>query len=89
MSEPNTTSSAEVWLAALRTSRARLVDTVAKLTPEQLRSQSYDTGWSIAQVLSHIGTASEFFRLILRAGLDGEPAPATDVMPPIWDVWNA
>jgi len=38
MSEPNTTPSAEVLLAALRNSRARLVETVTPLTPEQLRT---------------------------------------------------
>jgi uncharacterized protein (TIGR03083 family) len=89
MSEPNTTPSAEVLLAALRNSRARLVETVTALTPEQMRIQSYDTEWSIAQVLSHMGTGSIFFKLILEAGLAGEPVPSTDVMRPIWDEWNA
>jgi uncharacterized protein (TIGR03083 family) len=89
MSEPNTTPSAEVLLAALRNSRARLVETVTPLTPEQLRIQSYDAEWSIAQVLSHMGTGSIFFKLILEAGFAGEPVPGTDVMQPIWDTWNA
>lgn len=89
MSEPRTTPSADVLLAAVRNSRARLVKTVTSLTPEQLREQSYDTGWSIAQVLSHIGTTSVLFSLILQAGLEGEPAPAMDLMRPIWDEWNA
>jgi uncharacterized protein (TIGR03083 family) len=89
MSEPNTTPPDEVFFAALRNSRARLVETVTPLTPEQLREPSYDSEWSIAQLLSHIGTGSIFFKLILQAGLDGEPAPSTDVMRPIWDAWNA
>jgi uncharacterized protein (TIGR03083 family) len=89
MSEPNTTPSAEVLLAALRDSRARLVETATPLTPEQIRERSYDTEWSIAQVLSHMGTGSIFFKLMLEAGLAGEPAPGIDVMRPIWDEWNA
>jgi uncharacterized protein (TIGR03083 family) len=89
MSEPNTTPSAEVFLAALRNSRARLVETATPLTPEQVREQSYDTEWTIAQVLSHIGTGSIFFKFILEAGLAGEPVPGIDVMRPIWDEWNA
>jgi len=89
MSEPNTKPNADVLLAAVRNSRARLVETVTRLTPEQLRTQSYDTEWSIAQVLSHIGTGSVLFKLILQAGLDGEPAPAMDLMRPVWDEWNA
>jgi uncharacterized protein (TIGR03083 family) len=89
MSEPNATPSAEVVLAALRNSRARLVETATALTAEQVREQSYDTEWSIAQVLSHIGTGSIFFKLILEAGLKGEPVPSSEVMRPIWDSWNA
>jgi uncharacterized protein (TIGR03083 family) len=89
MAEPSSTPSADVVLAALRNSRARLVETVTPLTAEQVRQQSYDTEWSIAQVLSHIGSGSLFFRFILEAGLAGEPAPGIDVMRPIWDEWNA
>jgi uncharacterized protein (TIGR03083 family) len=89
MSEPKTAPSADALLAALRNSRARLVETVTPLTSEQVRERSYDTEWSIAQVLSHIGTGAIFFRLMLEAGLAGEPAPGIDVMRPIWDEWNA
>src|ERR1035441_9036650 len=89
MSEPRTMPSADVLLAAVRNSRARLVKTVTSLTPEQLREQSYDNEWSIARVLSHIGTGSVLFKLILQAGLEGEPAPPMDLMPPIWEEWNA
>lgn len=89
MAEPNTAPSADVLLAALRNSRARLVEVATPLTAEQVREQSYDTDWSIAQVLSHMATGSIFFKFILEAGLAGEPAPGIDVMRPIWDEWNA
>ncbi len=89
MATPNDTPSADVLLAALRNSRSRLVDVATPLTAPQVREQSYDTEWSIAQVLSHIGTGSIFFKLILEAGLAGEPAPSGDVMQPIWAEWNA
>ena len=89
MAEPNTTPPADVLLAALRNSRARLVEVATPLTAEQVREQSYDTEWSVAQVLSHIGTGSIFFKFILEAGLAGKPAPGIDVMQPIWDEWNA
>jgi uncharacterized protein (TIGR03083 family) len=89
MAEPNTTPSADVLLAALRNSRARLVDAATPLSAEQVRQPSYDTEWTIAQVLSHLGTGSIFFKFILEAGLAGEPAPGIDVMRPIWDEWNA
>jgi uncharacterized protein (TIGR03083 family) len=89
MSEPKTAPSADVLLAALRNSRERLVETATPLTSEQVRERSYDTEWSIGQVLSHIGTGSIFFKFILEAGLAGEPVPGIDVMRPIWDEWNA
>ena len=89
MEEPNTTPPADVLLAALRNSRARLVENATPLTAEQVRLQSYDTEWSIAQVLSHIATGSIFFKFILEAGLAGEPAPSSDVMQPIWAEWDA
>jgi len=88
MAEPNTTPSADVLLAALRNSRARLVEIATPLTSEQVRERSYDTEWSVGQVLSHIGTGSIFFKYILEAGLAGQPAPGIDVMQPIWDEWN-
>jgi len=89
MAEPNTTPSADVLLAALRNSRARLVEHATPLTAEQVREQSYDTEWSVGQVLSHIGTGGIFFRLILESGLAGASAPGIDVMRPVWDEWNA
>jgi uncharacterized protein (TIGR03083 family) len=89
MAEPSTTPSADVLLAALRNSRARLVEIATPLSAEQVRERSYDTEWSIGQVLSHIGTGSIFFSFILEAGLAGEPAPGIDVMQPIWAEWNA
>lgn len=89
MSEPKTAPSADVVLAALRNSRARLLATAPSLTAEQARERSYDTEWSIGQVLSHIGTGSIFFKFILDAGLTGAPMPGIDVMRPIWDEWNA
>lgn len=89
MAEPNPIPPADVVLSALRNSRARLVEVATPLTAEQVRQQSYDTDWSIAQVLSHIGTGAIFFKLILEAGLAGLPAPGVDVMQPIWDEWNA
>jgi uncharacterized protein (TIGR03083 family) len=89
MATPSSTPSADVLLAALRNSRARLVEAATPLTAEQVRTQSYDTEWSIGQVLSHLGTGSIFFKFILEDGLAGEPAPGIDAMQPIWDEWNA
>jgi len=77
------------WIAALRNSHERLASLVSPLTPEQLRGPAYPTKWSIAQVLSHIGSGAEIALLNLPAALgQGEPA-GPDAFPPIWDAWNA
>jgi uncharacterized protein (TIGR03083 family) len=78
-----------VWIATLRNSHERLAALVSPLTPEQLREPAYPTEWSIAQVLSHLGSGAEIALLMLPAALgQGEPVDR-DAFPPIWDVWNA
>jgi len=76
-------------IAALRNSHERLASLVTPLTPEQLRGPSYDTDWTVAQVLSHLGSGAEIALLTLPAALgQGEPI-GPDAFPPIWDAWNA
>jgi uncharacterized protein (TIGR03083 family) len=77
------------WIEALRHSHDTLRAVTAPLSVDQLRQRSYARDWSIAQVLSHIGSQSEVFGLFLDAGLSGEDAPGRDAFPPIWDAWNA
>ncbi|MET1006801.1 MAG: maleylpyruvate isomerase family mycothiol-dependent enzyme [Propionibacteriaceae bacterium] len=76
-------------LTVLRHSHDRLVASAAPLTPEQLTGPSYDSEWSIAQVLSHLGSGAEIFTLFLEAGAAGQEPPAFDRFQAIWDVWNA
>ena len=58
-------------IGVLRNSHERLAGLVTPLTPEQLRAQSYDTDWTIAQVLSHLGSGAEIATLSLAAALGG------------------
>jgi uncharacterized protein (TIGR03083 family) len=77
------------WIATLRNSHERLASVVAPLTPEQLRSQSYDTDWTVAQVLSHIGSGAEIGLMMLPGALgQGEPV-GPDALQPVWNAWNA
>jgi uncharacterized protein (TIGR03083 family) len=76
-------------LDALRHSCARLQALVSPLSAEDLRKQSYDTEWSVAQVLSHLGAQGEIFRLCIIAGLNGEEPPGREQFVPVWDEWNA
>jgi uncharacterized protein (TIGR03083 family) len=77
------------WISALRHSHDRLRASVEPLGPDQLTQRSYPSEWTIAQVLSHLGSQAEIFGLILAAGLAGREPPGREEFPPIWDKWNA
>lgn len=77
------------WIEALRHSHERLSKLVGPLDTEELQRPSYASEWSIAQVLSHLGSQAEIFDLFLDAGLSGDEPPRGDAFSPIWDVWNA
>jgi uncharacterized protein (TIGR03083 family) len=62
---------------------------VSGLGADAIQAPSYDTEWSIGQVLSHLGSQAEIFDLFLEAGLAGEDTPGSEVFQPIWDRWNA
>jgi len=81
-------SSPQAWIGALRRSHDALRATVEPLDEARLRQQSYASDWSIAQVLSHLGSGAEIFGLFLDAGLSGAEPPGGDTFPPIWQAWN-
>jgi uncharacterized protein (TIGR03083 family) len=85
---PMATSSADDQIAALEESVVRLRSLVAGLDGAQLRTQAYPTEWTVADVLSHVGSGAEIQRLGLDAALGLENLP-DDFAPPIWDTWNA
>jgi uncharacterized protein (TIGR03083 family) len=74
---------------AVRASQDRLAGIVAGLDGDQLRAQSYDTEWSVADVLSHLGSGAEIFSLYIDAGVTGGDPPGFEDFKPVWDTWNA
>ncbi len=81
---------AEPWLAALETSSQRTRALVEDLTEEQLELPSFDREWTIAQVLSHLGSASEIGTILIDRALAGETtAPGRELAVPIWQRWDA
>jgi uncharacterized protein (TIGR03083 family) len=74
---------------AVRASHDRLAGLVAGLGGDQLRAQSYDTDWSVADVLSHLGSGAEIFSLYIEAGVAGGDPPGFEDFKPVWDAWNA
>jgi uncharacterized protein (TIGR03083 family) len=79
----------EVLLAALHDSHARLAQAVSGLDAEQVTVTSYADEWSVAQVLSHLGSSAEIFDLFLAAGLAGDPAPDMERFQTVWSRWDA
>jgi uncharacterized protein (TIGR03083 family) len=77
------------WISALRHSHDRLRASVEPLGLAELEQRSYASEWSIAQVLSHLGSQAEIFGLFLEAGLTGQDPPGREEFMPIWDSWNA
>ena len=75
-------------IGVLRNSHERLAGLVTPLTPDQLRAQSYDSDWTIAQVLSHLGSGAEIGTLSLAAALGGGGQLDQSAFPAIWDAWN-
>jgi uncharacterized protein (TIGR03083 family) len=77
------------WIEALRHSHETLQAVAGPLDAGQLERRSYASQWSIAQVLSHLGSQAEIFSLFLDAGLAGQEPPGQEAFPQIWEVWNA
>jgi uncharacterized protein (TIGR03083 family) len=82
-------TSPDPWIGALRHSHDRLQALVEPLGLTDLERRSYASEWSIAQVLSHLGSGAEIFGLFLQAGLTGQELPDRDAFVAIWDTWNA
>jgi len=82
-------TSPDPWVDALRHSHDRLQALVEPLDLADLEQRSYASEWSIAQVLSHLGSGAEIFDLLLDAGLTGQEPPGRDAFAPVWNTWNA
>ncbi|HUD37441.1 MAG TPA: maleylpyruvate isomerase family mycothiol-dependent enzyme [Streptosporangiaceae bacterium] len=84
-------SNPRVWITVLRHSHERLLGLVGPLAPEQISGPSYCRDWTIAQVLSHVGSGAEIAMMMLPSAL-GQPdaeAPGREAFQPVWDRWNA
>ena len=77
------------WISALRRSHDRLAALVEPLGRDRVEAPSMASEWTIAQVLSHLGSQAEIFGAILDAALEQQPLPGPDAFPPVWEAWNA
>jgi uncharacterized protein (TIGR03083 family) len=76
-------------IAALRSEHDTLASTVSTLTAEQLTGPSGASDWTVADVLSHLGSGAEITLAGFRASLGEAEAPAADFNQSVWDRWNA
>lgn len=76
------------WIDALRRSLDELHATVEPLSADELTRPSYDANWSIADVLSHLGSQADIFTVLLEAGLSRHAPPGPDHFPAIWAAWD-
>jgi len=82
-------SDADVTITALRSTHDELATVVRELSDDELAGPSAATEWTVADVLSHLGSGAEIARATLRAALDGEPNPGQSFNLSVWDRWNA
>jgi uncharacterized protein (TIGR03083 family) len=78
----------DAQLDALRTSIARLRDIASALHDGDLATAAYPTEWTIAQVLSHLGSGAVITQRRLDDTVAGNDTP-DDFAPSVWDTWNA
>jgi uncharacterized protein (TIGR03083 family) len=78
----------DAQLRALQASSARLRELVEQLDGTQLETPAYPSEWTIADVLSHLGSGAVIFQRRLDDALADQPTP-DDYPPTVWDVWNA
>lgn len=83
------TFTAAAGIAALRSTHDELVPLVGALTDEQLLAPSGATEWSVAQVLSHMGSGAEISLATLRSAVDGTGRVPDGFNQGVWDRWNA
>jgi uncharacterized protein (TIGR03083 family) len=83
------TSLSDRTILALRSTHDELAAVVAGLSNEELTGHSGASEWSLAQVLSHLGSGAEISLATLRSALAATPGPGQDLNQDVWDRWNA
>jgi uncharacterized protein (TIGR03083 family) len=82
-------SLADRTITDLRDLHDELAALVPTLTEAQLTGPSGASEWTVAQVLSHLGSGSEIALASYRAALAGTPGPEGAFNQEVWDRWNA
>ncbi|MFI5040760.1 MAG: maleylpyruvate isomerase family mycothiol-dependent enzyme [Acidimicrobiales bacterium] len=78
----------DAHLDALRSSVDRLRAVVAPLDDAQLAAPAYPAEWSIAEVLSHVGSGAAIMQRQFDDARADQPTP-DDFAPAVWEAWDA
>ena len=76
-------------IAALRDEHDALASTVPALSAGQLTGPSGASDWTVADVLSHLGSGAEITLAGFRAALGETETPGPDFNQGVWDRWDA
>lgn len=76
-------------VAALRSEHDGLASLVPSLSAGQLTGRSAASEWTIADVLSHLGSGAEINLAGFRSAVGEAAAPGPDFNQSVWDRWNA
>ncbi|MDQ0370496.1 maleylpyruvate isomerase family mycothiol-dependent enzyme [Catenuloplanes indicus] len=82
-------TAADSVIAVLRAGHDELVAFVGKLSPDDLTRRSAADEWTVAQVLSHLGSGAEIHLATVIAGRDGTDMPGPDFNRGVWARWDA
>jgi uncharacterized protein (TIGR03083 family) len=83
------TSLADRTITALRARHDELEAVINGLTDEQLTGPSGASEWTVADVISHLGSGAEIGIESYRVALDGAPEPADDFNKNVWARWDS
>ena len=83
------TSQADRTISALRTGHDTLVAFLTTLGPDDLTRTSGASEWTVAQVLSHLGSGAEINLATLEGAIDGTGTPGMDFNKSVWARWDA
>jgi uncharacterized protein (TIGR03083 family) len=80
---------ADQVISALQSGHDDLAPLAASLSLEQLEGPSAASEWTVAQVLSHLGSGAVITAATLEAALAGRPHAGGEANQAVWARWNA
>jgi uncharacterized protein (TIGR03083 family) len=75
-------------IAAMRAMYDRVAGRVAKMDAADLGTQSGASDWTVAQVLSHMGSGAEIMLAAVQGAVAGTGLPDGEFTPGVWARWN-